>query len=142
MRAVKRAWLPLLVVVVLAVGAFAVQKVRGIFGSEGVLVAPTNFADDAEPFDPKVVRYEIFGPEGATVDVNYVDLESKPQKARGVVLPWSITLSTTAPSAAANIVAQGRTDYLGCRVFVDDELREERVTRGTNAATYCIVKSA
>src|SRR4051794_21509578 len=108
MRAVRRAWLPLLVVVVLAVGAFTVSRVRGIFGSEGVMVAPTNFADDAEPFDPKIVRYEIFGPEGATVDVNYVDLESKPQKAQGVTLPWSITLSTTAPSAAANIVAQGR----------------------------------
>lgn len=142
MQLVKRAWLPLLIVVVLVLAGFTVSRVRGFFASDPILVTPINFADDAEPFDPKVVTYEIFGPEGALVDVNYVDLDAKPQRVDGASLPWSITLSTTAPSATANIVAQGKTDFLGCRVIVDDEIKEERIVNGTNVQTFCIVKSA
>lgn len=142
MQRVKRAWLPLVIVVVVVLAGFTVDRIRGFFASDPPLVTPVNFANDPEPFDPKVVTYEIFGPEGAAVDVNYVDLDAKPQRVDGVALPWSITLQTTAPSAAANIVAQGETDYLGCRVIVDDELRDERIVTGTNVQTFCIVKSA
>ena len=106
------------------------------------LVDKDEFANDPEPFDPKVVTYEIFGPEGAAVDVNYVDLQGEPQRVDGAVLPWSITLQTTEPSAAANIVAQGKTSFLGCRVLVDGELKDERSISGTNVQTFCIVKSA
>jgi Mycobacterium membrane protein len=142
MQLVKRAWLPLVIVLVVVLAGFSVQRVRGVFGSDPILVTPVNFADDAEPFDPKVVTYEIFGPAGASVDVNYMDLESKPQIVEGATLPWSITLQTTEPSAMAHVVAQGKTDHLGCRVIVDDELREERIVNGTNVQTFCIVKSA
>jgi hypothetical protein len=142
MQLLKRAWLPLVIVVVVAVAAFAVDRVRGVFASDPPLVTPVEFANDPEPFDPKVVTYEIFGPEGAAVDVNYVDLEGEPQRVDGAVLPWSITLQTMEPSAAANIVAQGKTSFLGCRVLVDGELKDERSTTGTNVQTFCIVKSA
>ena len=76
---VKRAWIPLLIVVVVVVAGFTVQRIRGYFGSDGVIVTPKNFADDPEPFDPKVVRYEIFG-SGTYADINYLDLDSKPQR--------------------------------------------------------------
>lgn len=142
MQLLKRAWLPLVIVVVVAVAAFAVDRVRGVFASDPPLVTPVEFANDPEPFDPKVVTYEIFGPEGAAVDVNYVDLEGEPQRVDGAVLPWSITLQTMEPSAAANIVAQGKTSFLGCRVLVDGELKDERSNTGTNVQTFCIVKSA
>lgn len=142
MQLLKRAWLPLVIVVVVGVAAFAVDRVRGIFASDPPLVTPVEFANDPEPFDPKVVTYEIFGPEGAAVDVNYVDLEGEPQRVDGAVLPWSITLQTMEPSAAANIVAQGKTSFLGCRVLVDGELKDERSSSGTNVQTFCIVKSA
>lgn len=142
MQLVKRAWLPIVIVIVVVVAGFTVHRVRGFFASDPIMVTPINFADDAEPFDPKVVVYEIFGPEGAQVDVNYVDLDSKPQRVDGATLPWSIRLETTAPSATANIVAQGKTDTLGCRVLVDDELKDERIVNGTNVQTFCIVKSA
>lgn len=142
MQVVKRAWLPIVIVQVVVLAGFTVQRVRGFFASEPVLVTPINFADDAEPFDPKAVTYEIFGPVGALVDVNYLDLDSTPQRVDGAELPWSVRLETTAPSAAANIVAQGKTDFLGCRVFVDDELKDERIANGTNVQTFCIVKSA
>jgi hypothetical protein len=76
------------------------------------------------------------------VDVNYTDLEALPQRAGSVALPWSLTLSTTDAAVSANLVAQGDADALGCRVYVDDKLRAERVVDGYNAQTYCIVKSA
>ena len=142
MQLLKRAWLPLVIVVVVGVAAFAVDRVRGVFASDPPMTTPVEFANDPDPFDPKVLTYEIFGPEGAAVDVNYVDLEGEPQRVDGVVLPWSITLQTTKPSAAANIVAQGKTSFLGCRVLVDGELKDERSTSGTNVQTFCIVKSA
>ena len=142
MKLLKRAWLPLVMVVVIGVAGLAVSRVRGIFASEPPLVTEVNFANDPEPFDPKVLTYEVFGPEGAAVDVNYVDLEGEPQRVDGAVLPWSITLQTTEPSAAANLVAQGKTSFLGCRVIVDGEVKDERTQTGTNVQTFCIVKSA
>ena len=141
MRAVRRAWLPLLIVVVVLVAGFTVHRVRGFFASEPPLVTPVNFADDPEPFDPKVVEYEVFG-DGGTVDVNYLDLEGKPQRVDGVSLPWSIRLETTEPSALAQVVAQGTGSVLTCRILVDGELREERTVDGVSAQTYCIEKSA
>ncbi|MGU3498066.1 MmpS family transport accessory protein [Mycobacterium sp. C31M] len=142
MQLLKRAWLPLVIVVVVGIAGFTVARVRGIFASDPPLVTPVEFANDPDPFDPKVVKYEIFGPEGAAVDVNYVDLEGEPQRVDGAILPWSITLQTTEASASANIVAQGKTSFLGCRVVVDDEVRDERTVSGTNVQTFCIVKSA
>jgi hypothetical protein len=141
-KALKRAWIPLLIVVVVLVAGFTVQRVRGFFASEPPLVTPVNFADDPEPFDPKVVEYEIDGPAGGTADVNYLDLEGKPQRLDGAALPWTIRLETTEPSAMAQVVAQGNTDTLTCRILVDGELKEERTMTGVNVQTYCIEKSA
>ncbi len=142
MQLLKRVWLPLVIVVVVVIAAFTVVRIRGVFASDPPLTTPVEFANDPEPFDPKVLTYEIFGPEGASVDVNYLDLDGEPQRVDGAILPWSITLQTTKPSAAANIVAQGNTSFLGCRVLVDGELRDERTSSGTNVQTFCIVKSA
>ncbi|BBY02557.1 putative membrane protein, MmpS [Mycobacterium seoulense] len=142
MKVLQRVWLPLTMVVVIALGGVAVSRIRSIFGSDPVLVAPMNFAGDAKRFNPKVVRYEVSGPAGAVVDINYTDLKALPQRVSNVALPWSLTLSTTDPSVSATLVAQGDADSLGCRVYVDDQLRAERVVDGYNAQTYCIVKSA
>jgi hypothetical protein len=53
-------------------------------------------------------------------------------------------LTTTAPAAAAaaNIIAQGDTDTIGCRIIVNDELKDEKISTGVNAQTFCLVKSA
>jgi hypothetical protein len=136
----KKAWIPLLIVVVVAVAGFTVQRIRTFFGAEGITVTPVQFADDPEPFDPKVVTYEIFGEPGAYADINYLDL--KPQRVDGAMLPWSLTLSTTAAAAQPNIVAQGDGSSITCRVTVDDEVKEERTSTGLNAQTFCLVKSA
>ncbi|ORB28559.1 MmpS family transport accessory protein [Mycolicibacterium parafortuitum] len=137
----KKVWLPLLIIVVVVVAGLTVSRIRTFFGSEGIIETPRNFADLPEPFDPKVVRYEIIG-NGSYADVNYLDLDAKPQRVDGAALPWSLTLETTEPSAAPNIVAQGDSSTITCRIYVDDELKDERTTDGLNAQTFCFVKSA
>jgi hypothetical protein len=143
MQVIRRAWLPLLIVVVLLVAGFTVNRVRGFFASEGPLVTPVNFANDPEPFNPKVVEYEVYG-VGGTADVNYMDLEGKPQRVDGAVLPWRVRLETTNPSAMAHVVAQGTAaaTSLTCRILVDGELKEERTVDAVSAQTFCIDKSA
>lgn len=141
MSLAKRVWIPLLIVVVVAIAGFTVSRIRTFFGAEGILTTPKVFADDPEPFDPKVVKYEIFG-SGTYANVNYLDLDAKPQRLDGATIPWSLTLQTTAPSAAPNIVAQGDGSSVTCRITVDDEVKDERTATGVNALTYCFVKSA
>ena len=127
---VKRAWIPLLIVVVAVVAGFTVQRIRGFFGSDGVIVTPKNFADDPEPFG-----------SGTYADINYLDLDSTPQRVDGAALPWMLTLSTTAPSVFPNIVAQGDGTTIGCRITVDDEVKDENFSTGVHAQTFCLVKS-
>jgi hypothetical protein len=138
----KRAWIPLLILVVVVVAGFTVARMRTFFGAEGIMVTPVQFADDPEPFEPKIVTYEILGEPGAYADINYLDLDAKPQRLDGVMLPWTLTLSTTAPAAQPNIVAQGDGSSITCRVTVDDVVKAERTSNGLNAQTYCLVKSA
>lgn len=137
----KRVWIPLLIIVVVVIAGFTVARIRTFFGAEGILTTPKVFADDPEPFDPKVVKYEIFG-TGTYANINYLDLDAKPQRLDGAAIPWSLTLQTTAPSAAPNIVAQGDGSSVTCRITVDDEVKDERTATGVNALTYCFVKSA
>ncbi|MBO0679922.1 MmpS family protein [Mycolicibacterium sp. S2-37] len=137
----KKMWIPIVIIVVVVIAGFTVHRVRGYFGSEGITVTPRVFADDPEPFDPKVVRYEVWG-SGSYANINYLDLDAKPQRVDGAAIPWTLVLETTAPSAAPNILAQGDGDSIGCRIVVDDEVKDERTASGVNALTYCFVKSA
>lgn len=140
---VKRAWIPLLIVVVVAVGGVVVYRMHGLFGSDNETTRTgAGLAQDAEPFNPKVVTYQITGTEGAVATINYLDLDSTPQRVDDARLPWSITLKTTKPSASATIIAQGDGDQIGCRVSVDDQVRDERSSTGVNAQVSCLVKSA
>lgn len=138
-RILGRLWIPLLVVVVAGVGVVAVKSARTVFGSNPVIVTQKT-SDSAADFDPKVVTYEVFG--SGTAVVNYLDLDGRPQRTGTVALPWSVTLTTTNPSASPNVVVQGDGDSIGCRITVDDVVKEERTATGMNAATYCLVKSA
>jgi hypothetical protein len=139
----KRVWIPLLIVVVVAFAGVVVYRMHGLFGSDNEITRPgAGLADDAEPFNPKVVTYEISGMEGAVATINYLDLDSNPQRVDDAPLPWSITLKTTKPAASATIIAQGDGASISCRVLVDDEVREEQTSTGVNAQTSCLVKSA
>ncbi len=141
MRFLRKAWMPLLILLVVVIAAFTVDRLHGVFGRTELTREGSGLANDPKPFNPKTVTYEIFGPPGTVATVNYLDLDAEPQIARDVTLPWSLTLTTTAPAAAANIVAQGNSDTIGCRITVDDVVKAERVSNGVNAQTFCIVKS-
>jgi hypothetical protein len=142
MKMLRKAWLPLVIAVVVVVGAFAVFRLHGMFGQAELTRPGSGLANDPAPFNPKKVTYEIFGPPGTVATINYLNLDAEPQIARNVMLPWTLTLTTTAPAASANIVAQGDSDTIGCRVFVDGVLKDEKTSSGVNAQTFCLVKSA
>ncbi|MBI2696210.1 MmpS family transport accessory protein [Mycobacterium nebraskense] len=140
-KVVRNAWLPLLIVAVLVVGGFAVARVKSFFGAHdtGVMTSPR--LDDAKPFKPKVVKYEVFG-SASSANVNYLDLSADPKRVDGAPLPWTLVLSTTAPSVFPNLSAQSAGDSLGCRITIDDEVKAENLSNGVHALTFCMVKSA
>jgi hypothetical protein len=136
----RRTWLPILIVVAVAVGGAAVTQLRSVFGSNPVVVTPKS-SDSAADFNPKVVTYEVFG-SGSTAVINYLDLDGKPQRVASADLPWTLRLTTTSPSASPNLLAQGDGQDISCRITVDDEIKDERTATGANAETFCLVKSA
>lgn len=140
-RLVRNAWLPLLIVAVMLVGGFAVVRVKSFWGSHdtGILSSPR--LDDSKPFKPKVVKYEVFG-SASHANVNYLDLAADPKRLDGAPLPWTLVLSTTAPSVFPNLSAQSDGNSLGCRITIDDEVKDENITHGVHALTFCMVKSA
>ena len=141
LRVVRRAWVPLLVIAVLLLGLFMVDRLHGVFGKTELTRPGAGLVNDPAPFNPKRVKYEIFG-TGTVATINYLDLDAQPQKAVNASLPWSLDLTTTAPAASPNIVAQGDGDSITCRITVDDVVKDERTTSGLNAQTFCLVKSA
>ena len=140
-RGLRKSWMALLILAVVAVGAFAVDRLHGMFGKTELTREGSGLVNDPKPFNPKSVTYEVFGQPGATATINYLNLDAEPQIVRDVALPWSLTLTTTAPAAAANLVAQGEADSIGCRITVDGVVKAERWSSGVSAQTFCIVKS-
>jgi hypothetical protein len=140
--ALKRVWLPLVMVLVVAVGGFTVYRVRGYFGAHGKAGGSSVRFEDTKPFHPKVVIYDIFSPDGTVADINYLDLNAQPQRADGARLPWSLTLSTTDPAVSPDIVAQGYSNSIGCRITIDGVVKDERVSNGVNAQAFCLVQAA
>lgn len=140
-RLLKRAWIPLLIAVVVLIGGFTVARVRTLFGANGILTTPKVFSEDRESFDPKVVTYEVWG-DGSSANINYMDLDAKPQRRDDASLPWSLTLQTSAASAAPVLLAQGNGGSISCRISVDGKVKDERTTTGVTPLTHCSVKSA
>jgi hypothetical protein len=137
-----RAWIPLVMVVVVAIGGFAVWRIRGIFGSEQLPTYAGSTSVDTDKANPKRVRYEIFGAPGTVADINYIDAEGDPHQVNGATLPWSIEIVTNSPAMAGNVLAQGDSDFIGCRIVSDGVVKDERTTQRVSAYVYCFTKSA
>lgn len=140
-RLVRRVWIPLVLIVVLGVSGLVVSRLHRKFASED-LNANAGAGIEIVQFNPKVVVYDVFGPPGTTARISYLDAEANLHHEDAVSLPWSTTISTTLPSVSANIMVQGDSDQIGCRVTIDGTVRDERSADGVNAQTYCLVKSA
>jgi Mycobacterium membrane protein len=141
LRFAKRIWVLLVILLVVGIAMFVVDRFRGFFGHTVLTKPGAGLVNDPEPFNPKVVKYEIFG-NGSVATINYLDLDAQPQKALGASLPWELTLTTTAPAASPNIIAQSDGNSIGCRITVDGVIKDERTSDGVNAQTFCLVKSA
>jgi hypothetical protein len=133
MKILKRVWIPIVFVIVLLVGGSTVTRLHGVFGSNPHLPG-SGTADTIVQFNPKHV-YDVFGPPGAVVTVNYLDADAQPRHADDVTLPWRYTIVTTLTAVSANVVAQGTTDTLGCRITVNGEVRDERLIEGHSAGS-------
>ena len=139
-RALKHAWIPLLVIVVLAVSGLVVSRLHKMFASAD-LNADAGAGIEIVQFNPKVMVYDVYGSPGTTAQISYFDPDANVHLLTAP-LPWSVTLSTTLPTVSANLMAQTDGDEIGCRVTVNGTVREEQSARGVNAQTYCLVKSA
>lgn len=143
LRAAGRHWLPLLALVSLVIGGFVIHRIHGIFGSNTEITREgSGIANDAKPFNPKKVTYEVYGPVGTLADINYLDLSANPQRIKQAPLPWALTLTTTAPATAPILLAQGNSYNIGCRITVDGEVKDEKTAQGVDAFTFCQVKAA
>jgi hypothetical protein len=140
-QALKRAWIPLLLIVVLAVSILVVSRLHKIFGSED-LNANAGKGIEIVQFNPKVVLYEITGAPGSTANINYWDADANTHQVNNAPLPWSTTISTTLPSVSANIMAQSDGSRINCKITVDGVVRDQHDSDGHNAQTFCLVKSA
>ena len=142
-KRVRRYWLPLLALLMVVIGGFVISRMHGIFGSDTQITREgSGINNDAKPFNPKQVTYEVFGPTGAVATINYLDLSANPQSVKGAPLPWSLTLTTTAPATSPILLAQGNAGSIGCRITVDGNVKDEKSATGVDAFTFCQVKSA
>jgi Mycobacterium membrane protein len=133
--------MPLVAVVVVAVAAFGVYRLHGIFGSHNNTSTATGISNDIIPFNPKHVVYEVFGDPGTVATINYQDVHAAPQRVDHASLPWRYEITTTDPAVIANLVAQGNGGTLGCRIIINDVVKDERIVNAVNAYTFCLDKS-
>lgn len=142
-RLFKKVWIPLLLVVVVALGSYVVLRVRASFGATAHAANHDANADDTKPFNPKHITYEVTSPSGGSVSANYLDENGQPHLVEHAPLPWSYTIVTTLPSMSANIVAQGDKGLrnIRCRVIVDGQVRDDRTIDEFEPFIYCLVKS-
>jgi hypothetical protein len=136
----KRVWIPLLLVVVLAVSGLVVSRLHKMFASQD-LNAGAGAGIEIVQFNPKVMVYDVYGSPGTSAQISYFDTDANVHSITAP-LPWSVTLSTTLPTVSANLMARTDGDQIGCRVTVNGTVREEQSANGINAQTYCLVKSA
>lgn len=139
---VKRRWTSIVTVIVVAIVAFCVYRLHGIFGSNNAVTRPSADTLENTGYNPKRVLFEVFGSPGSYATINYLDENAQPQRVDDVVLPWSTTLTTDDPTLFADLRAQGDGTTIGCRITVNEIVKDERSTDNVNGYIACLDKSA
>lgn len=142
MTVLTKVWVPLVVAVAVVLGGVAVNKMRHEFGSEAIFSASGRSAEPLDSVHVKRVTYDIYGPRETAGSVNYLDMNAQSHSVDFAELPWSFTVSTTAPAVLASVVAQGDGDTIGCRISVNGEVKDDQSSEGHHAQTSCVVKAA
>jgi len=135
-----KVWLPLVVVVVLAVGGLGMYKVHQSTAPGPVLAV--NLPQAPEEFTPKRLTYELFGDIGSGGMLSYIDIDGHPHRVDLTDLPWSHTETTTLTVVSGSVSAQVHGGQVGCRMLVDDVVRDEQSATRQDADVTCRVKSA
>lgn len=138
----KRFWVVAVIVIALVAAVGVVSRLRTFFDSDKPYIGASQPADAIKPINTKRVTYQIVGPPDASGRVSYLDVNGKTIEASFTELPWSVTVSTTDPGVLANVVAQGDSAELGCRILVDDKLVAENFAEGRHAQAFCLDKAA
>ena len=139
-RLARRHWIVLVAVVVIALAAFAVYRVQGMFGSHTGGAGAGAMPDQIVPFNPKRVLLEVFGTPGATATITYLDVNATPRHV-DTTLPWTYQDSTTVPAVLTNIQAQTDGSTVGCRITIDGVVKVEQSSDGADAYVFCLDKS-
>jgi hypothetical protein len=135
-----RAWLPLVTVVALSLAAVCMWKVHAASAPGPVLAV--NLPQAPEEFTPKRLTYELFGDIGSGGMLDYVDIDQHPHRIDLTMLPWSHTETTTLTVVSGSISAQVHGGQVGCRMLVNDIVRDEQSATREDADVTCRVKSA
>lgn len=140
MNTLGRVWMPLVVVVALGFGGFAVHRLQGF--SSLTTASKLDPRTQTPPFAAKSATYEVFGPPGTSGVVTWMDARAQFHKADFTTLPWSTTITGRLPGIFAYVVAQGDNNYIGCRITVDGKMVDEQRANYFDAQISCLDKSA
>lgn len=142
-KLLARTWMPLVAVVAVGVGGVCMWKVHELSAPGPVITG--NGPQAPEQFSPKRRTYELFGFVGSVGTggmLVYVDLDGHPHRVNLTTLPWSHTETTTLTVVSGSVSAQVRGGEVGCRILVNDVVRDEQSTTHQDADVTCRVKSA
>ncbi len=141
-KSLGRVWIPLVVFAVLAGGGLTVSRLHGIFGNDTSLTYSDTKNDKGKPFNPKILKYEVFGPPGSTAQVSYFDENGNPVH-QDVTLPWSLQFPISVAAGIGSLAAQGDSDTIGCRILVDDVVKADNTTtHEVSSFVSCLLKAA
>ena len=126
--------------IVISLSSVVVMRLHRVFASQD-LNANAAAGIEIVQFNPKYIGYEAFGPPGTIADINYWDAEANVHQLNDVPLPWAYTVVTVLPAVQGNMIVQGNSTEIGCRIKIDDRVLDERRAVGGNAQTFCLVKS-
>jgi hypothetical protein len=138
----KKAWVFFVIVAIICITGTIDYRLHGVFGSDHRFSNGGPQLEEPRNLHPKHVRYEIFGPAGTTARISYMDENANARLAVVQSLPWSVEFTMTQQTSVLNVMAQGDSDSLGCRITVNDEVKDEYVARLPFAQTYCEDKTA
>ncbi|HYO03218.1 MAG TPA: MmpS family transport accessory protein [Mycobacterium sp.] len=129
-------------VIVVAMVAFSVYRLQGIFGSNNAVSRPSADSLENTGYNPKRVLFEVFGSPGSVATINFLDENAQPQRVDDTPLPWSHTLTTDDPTLFADLRAQGDSANITCRITVNGIVKDERSSSNVNGYIACLDKSA
>lgn len=135
-----RVWMPLVALIALSVGAMGMWTVHQMSSPGPVLTV--NPPQAPEQFNPKKLTYEVFGSVGEGALLSYLDIDGHPHTVELDALPWTHQETTMLTVVSGSISAQVRGGHVGCRILVDDVVRDEHTNTRANADITCRVKSA